>query len=169
MLPKEQLRDWRYIVIHHSASLKGSTTGIDRHHREVNKWDGIGYHFVIGNGRGMRKGRIEYTFRWHLQREGAHAGGSDKSFNEQGIGICIIGNFDKAQPDDFLIDRCAELCACLIEANPGLSINTIMPHQHVPGKETKCPGEHFNMLYLKRRVAKSLADRRALREQQSAP
>ncbi|NRA40011.1 MAG: N-acetylmuramoyl-L-alanine amidase, partial [Planctomycetes bacterium] len=96
MLPKKKpLTMWKYIVIHHSGTAKGSPSGIDRHHREENGWDGIGYHFVIGNGRGMRNGRIEYTFRWDQQREGAHAGGKDKTYNQQGIGICIIGNFDE--------------------------------------------------------------------------
>lgn len=161
---KETLRPWSFIVIHHSASKKGSTSGIDKHHREVNKWDGIGYHFVIGNGRGMRLGRIEYTFRWVQQREGAHAGGDDKRYNETGIGICVIGHFDKEQPNDFQFNRCAELCACLIESIPTLTIHSIIGHDQVPGKETKCPGEHFSVFLLQRKVALLLDERKRQRE-----
>ena len=161
---KKSLRPWHHIVIHHSASFKGSTSGIDKHHREVNNWDGIGYHFVIGNGKGMRLGRIEYTFRWNQQREGAHAGGLDKRYNEQGIGICIIGHFDKEQPAPFLFNRCAELCACLIESIPTLNINSIIGHNDVPGKDTKCPGDHFSVFLLQRKVAFLLEERKRQRE-----
>src|SRR4051812_23885745 len=71
--PSSQMHAWRWIVIHHSAADTGDAAGIDAQHEKVNGWDGIGYHFLIGNGRPMPLGRIEGTFRWKLQREGAHA------------------------------------------------------------------------------------------------
>jgi len=44
-----RVRPWRYIVIHHMASSRGSAGIIHRLHRKRG-YDGLGYHFVIGNG-----------------------------------------------------------------------------------------------------------------------
>ena len=163
--PNAILRDWRYIVLHHSDTVRGSTAGIDKHHREVNGWDGVGYHFVIGNGHGMRRGRIEYTFRWNQQREGAHAGGTDKRYNENGIGICMIGDYEDHESDAFQLERSATLCACLIESVPELRVEYIIGHRDVPGKNTKCPGKFINIIYFQRLVNKILKERALAREQ----
>lgn len=171
MLPSAiPLRPWTYIVIHHSGTDAGSTSGIDRHHREENGWDGIGYHYVVGNGAGMRLGRIEYTFRWDQQREGAHAGGSDKSYNQRGIGICLIGNFEQHQPTDTQLQRSVELCAVLIENISSLHISSIIGHQDVPEKKTECPGQHLNLIHFRRAVSALLrqrADQRQLKARQA--
>ena len=63
------LRDWDYIVLHHTASESGSVASIHEEHlrrkdKNGNAWLGIGYHFVIGNGSGMDDGEIEPTFRF---------------------------------------------------------------------------------------------------------
>jgi hypothetical protein len=164
--PDQTLRTWQHIVLHHSDTVRGSTAGIDHHHREVNGWDGIGYQFVIGNGHGMRNGRIEYTFRWNLQREGAHAGGKDKSYNEQGIGICLIGDFEQTFPAPFQIKRAVALCACLIESLPALNSESIIGHKHVPGKQTKCPGRYFNIFEFRYLVEQELERRQRERERE---
>ncbi|MCD8350493.1 MAG: hypothetical protein LUC93_07785, partial [Planctomycetaceae bacterium] len=45
---------WRNIVVHHTATERGDPVAIDRFHREVKKWEnGLGYHFLIGNGDGL--------------------------------------------------------------------------------------------------------------------
>ena len=67
------IRDWQWIVVHHAAQSSGDAASIGRVHRDVNKWDGLGYHFVIGNGTQSGDGEIEVGFRWREQREGAHA------------------------------------------------------------------------------------------------
>src|SRR6185369_8118487 len=43
---------WQAIVIHHSAAPYGTPASIERQHRAMNL-DGLGYHFVVGNGSGM--------------------------------------------------------------------------------------------------------------------
>ena len=53
--PEAEVRDWEYIVIHHTASSSGSVESIHELHskkkdKSGNSWLGIGYHFVIGNG-----------------------------------------------------------------------------------------------------------------------
>ncbi len=42
---------WTQIVVHHTGTAAGTPAAIDRNHREVRKWEnGLGYHFLIGNG-----------------------------------------------------------------------------------------------------------------------
>jgi len=83
-------RNWRHIVIHHSATATGSAASFDREHRERG-WEGLGYHFVIGNGTGTGDGQVEVGYRWRNQQRGAHAGNLE--YNEYGIGICLVGDF----------------------------------------------------------------------------
>ena len=140
------LRPWNVIVIHHSATRKGTVAGIDSAHRQRG-WDGIGYHFVIGNGEGMRLGAVEPTFRWRTQREGAHAGGGaqGRPYNQLGIGICLIGQFQEDQPDAWQEERLANLIVELIHHVPTLSAARIIGHGDVPGKDTECPGKHLDV------------------------
>ncbi len=52
--------NWRYIVIHHSATNNGSAKIFDRYHREEKGLaDGLAYHFVIGNGTASKDGLVE--------------------------------------------------------------------------------------------------------------
>ena len=54
------VRDWKYIIIHHGASVSGSATEFDKYHREKRGWEnGLRYHFVIGNENGTPDGEIE--------------------------------------------------------------------------------------------------------------
>ena len=94
--PDKEARDWRHIVIHHTASSRDSIESIHEAHLKRG-WEGIGYHFVIGNGNGMKDGEIEPTFRWKTQMHGAHAG--KEEYNQHGIGVCLVGNFEDSNPD----------------------------------------------------------------------
>ncbi len=74
--PGVAARDWRSIVVHHSATSGGSVASIDAVHRRQRDsagqpWLGIGYHFVVGNGHSMDDGEIQPTFRWRQQLAGA--------------------------------------------------------------------------------------------------
>jgi hypothetical protein len=74
---------WRRIVIHHSASPVGTAASI-KSHAGLGK-DG-GYHFIIGNGRGMKDGEIHVTYRW-LDQLPAGGGLADDT-----IAICLVGD-----------------------------------------------------------------------------
>ena len=69
-------RQWRYIVIHHSATAGGNAQQFDVAHRQVRGFDELGYHFVIDNGNGGPDGRVEVGSRWGKQKHGAHTGGT---------------------------------------------------------------------------------------------
>lgn len=150
--PETKPRDWKFIVLHHSASLQGSVAGIHELHRnrvdaQGLPWRGIAYHFVIGNGQGMPDGKIEATFRWQEQLEGAHAG--DENYNQQGIGICLIGNFEEHHPTEAQL-RAVERLVSLLKRDYRIAAEQVVGHGRV--KPTQCPGKYFPMA----RVARML-------------
>ncbi len=131
-------RKWNYIVIHHSATASGSAKSFDKYHREELGWLGVGYHFVIGNGRGTDDGVVEPTFRWQKQIHGAHAG-VDK-YNQHGIGICLVGNL----ADDYPTKKQMKSLVALVndlQKRCNIPTSRIMLHRHI--KNTRCPGENF--------------------------
>jgi len=130
-------RDWRYIVVHHSATPSGSAQSFHAAHLKRG-WDGLGYHFVIGNGKGMRDGQIQSGFRWPKQREGAHAG--DDLFNQHGIGICLVGDFSKSAPTAKQMKSLRRLCDFL-SAYCAVSPQNLRLHGDF--RKTACPGKHF--------------------------
>ena len=149
----EILRDWEYIIIHHSGAGVGDPEGIDRDHQSRG-WEGIGYHFVIGNDRPMPIGSVQWTFRWNLQRHGAHV--KVGSINQKGIGICLIGNYDNEPEPTLQLRRAAELCALLVERIPSLRVENILGHGEVDGTNTNCPGSHIRMNHFRHAVAQQL-------------
>jgi N-acetyl-anhydromuramyl-L-alanine amidase AmpD len=143
-------RSWKYIVLHHSAAEHGSVESIDAAHRQRldangQPWRGIGYHFVIGNGHGMPDGRIEPTFRWQEQSAGAHAGVAQ--FNQHGIGICLIGDFEQAAPTAAQLVSLQELIDALRQEYR-IDEDAILAHRDL--KPTACPGGQFPLTSFRR-------------------
>jgi N-acetyl-anhydromuramyl-L-alanine amidase AmpD len=141
--PEGPERDWKFIVLHHTATDSGSVESIHRTHlarkdADGNPWRGIGYHFVIGNGNGMPDGSIEPTFRWNEQIGGAHAG--DSTYNEQGIGVCLIGNFETDSPSAAQMESLTRLLQTL-SGRYRIPPHNIKGHGEV--KSTACPGRLF--------------------------
>lgn len=140
---------WNFIVIHHSATSSGSVQSIHEEHRRRtdaggNPWLGIGYHFVIGNGQGMEDGQVEATFRWREQLHGAHSG--NVMFNARGIGVCLIGDFEKHRPTKKQWDSVRRLVTALAGRH-GIDGAGIVGHASV--KPTACPGRYFPLQSLK--------------------
>lgn len=155
--PDQDSRHWQYLVLHHSGTERGSVASIHADHRsrrdaQGRPWLGIGYHFVIGNGRGERDGEVIATFRWEQQIHGAHAG--DALFNARGIGICLIGNFEHTRPTRRQLEAVRQLVAVLAR-------RYAIPPQHIMGhqtiKPTACPGRHLPLSDLRRIAADSSA------------
>jgi hypothetical protein len=141
--PDVDERDWEYIVLHHTASTSGNVELINRQHLNRtdgsgNHWLGIGYHFVIGNGKGMPDGEIEPTFRWNQQLHGAHAGVA--AYNERGIGISLIGNFDESPPTSAQLASVKRLVSILV-AEYGIAPENVAGHGDITA--TACPGRLF--------------------------
>ncbi|MBI3097986.1 MAG: N-acetylmuramoyl-L-alanine amidase [Planctomycetes bacterium] len=142
---------WRHIVLHHSATEDGSAAKFDAEHKKRG-WDGLGYHFVIGNGRGAGDGQIEVGWRWRQQREGAHAGTGNVEYNRYGIGICLVGNFEKKAPSAKQIESCIRLMKYLM-ARCAIPPKEVVGHKTVRPAPTDCPGRLFPMGDILRRCA----------------
>ncbi len=132
-------RHWKYIVIHHSASDAGNEAIFNREHKDRG-WLGVGYDFVIDNGQGGPDGRVEVTFRWEQQMDGAHAGNDE--YNRYGIGICLVGNFDNDLPTTKQMDSLVALVNYL-QKRCDIPTANILGHCHVRIGGTHCPGLRF--------------------------
>ena len=141
---------WTCIVIHHSASEVGGAAAFDRHHRNVRKWDELGYHFVIGNGTDTGDGQIEVGSRWAQQKHGAHCKTPDNYYNDHGIGICLVGCFAHHPPTPAQMDSLARLVSFLMRACD-IDASRVMTHRGVTGR-TECPGAKFSLAGLKARL-----------------
>ena len=132
---------WLYIVIHHSGTLRDSAKGMDRYHREERRMEnGLAYHFVIGNGKGMGDGEIFVGDRWKKQIQGGHL--SSLKLNQISIGICLVGNFEKTRPTSKQMERLEALVAYLAEKAP-ISPKRITTHTTINTNPTVCPGRYF--------------------------
>ena len=125
-----------YIVIHHSASSDHCTLkdfdSIKRWHVEHNGWRDIGYHWVIERVNGKLTaipGRPEWD-------TGAHCPGR----NTDGIGICVVGNFQETVPDPEIYPVVANMCKQILARH---TIREIGGHRDYTA--TACPGQHFNV------------------------
>ena len=143
-------RRWTAIIIHHSATAKGNMAVFDKEHREQMHWEGIGYDFVIGNGKGSGDGQVEVTFRWTQQKVGAHVGGTPGNWaNKQGIGICLVGNFNRTHPSWRQMQSLTKLVSYL-QKRYAIPKSRIYGHGTTPGaRPTDCPGSNFPMARLK--------------------
>jgi hypothetical protein len=147
-------RAWKWIVIHHSATPSGSAAVFDRMHRQKG-WDELGYHFVIGNGTDSGNGRVEVGPRWPRQKWGAHAKTPDNRFNDYGIGVCLVGNFDIERPTPQQMQSLARLTAYLMQTYK-IPAGNILGHRDT--KATECPGRNLNIAQVRRMASQVLAD-----------
>ena len=148
-VPPVTARPWRWIVIHHSATTTGGAAAFDKMHR-AKGWDELGYDFVIGNGSDTGNGQIEVGSRWIKQKIGAHAKSSDNRFNEYGIGICLVGNFDVERPTPQQMAALDRLVAYLM-VTYHIRPDEIMGHKDT--KSTDCPGKYMNVAAVRRDAA----------------
>lgn len=131
---------WKYIVAHHSAIEAGNAEIYDRNHRRRGMKNGLAYHFVIGNGRDSGDGEIEIGPRWRQQLHGGHV--RSQRYNEAGIGICLVGNFEERRPSKKQVKAFEGLVDYL--GNDLLSGKfKFMVHKEVDKNHTVCPGRYF--------------------------
>jgi N-acetyl-anhydromuramyl-L-alanine amidase AmpD len=144
-------RQWKYVVVHHSASARGNYQAIHRLHIDSRKWEGCGYHFVIGNGTLSGDGEVEIGFRWKEQKHGAHAGtGAELSeFNNHGVGVCLVGDFTRESPTEAQMAALARLTRFLMERY-GIPRERVIGHGDI--RNTDCPGKCFSRRELLERI-----------------
>ena len=139
---------WTTIVIHHSATDGGGAKAFDEFHRSGNGWDELGYHFVIGNGTDTPDGQVEVGPRWQTQKHGAHCKTAGNYFNDHGIGICLVGDFDDTAPTPRQMASLERLVRFLMY-QCGIPASQVTTHRDVTHR-TRCPGRHFPLQELQR-------------------
>ncbi|MDR3636680.1 MAG: peptidoglycan recognition family protein [Isosphaeraceae bacterium] len=143
--PPKADKPWKYVVLHHSATPRGGLDAIDHEHRETHRWDGCGYHFVIGNGTDSPDGQIEVAPRWANQKQGIHCRNAKHSdMTEYGIGICLVGDLDKSAPTAKQVESTKKLVAYL-SSRYQIPASRIATHEHLAANPTACPGKLFPM------------------------
>lgn len=150
----ENKRRWRGITLHHSASESGNAAHFNEIHKKNNGWDGLGYHFVIDNGRGGRDGAVEVGYRWKDQSTGAHCrpkNCTDNYWNEHTIGICLVGNFETSWPSRAQMNALTKLVRFL-QQRYRIPTSEIRGHGQVPGTHTACPGKNLSVWQFKQRL-----------------
>ncbi|KAL6261557.1 hypothetical protein P5V15_006644 [Pogonomyrmex californicus] len=128
-----------YVVIHHGGirnycrdqeTCSAIVRSYQNLHMDDRGWWDIGYSFLIGEDGNVYEGR-----GWDFT--GAHAPG----YNNQSIGICVIGHFSDFLPNEAALKSLNELIAC------GVSLGKIRDKYNVIGhrqaRNTECPGESF--------------------------
>lgn len=122
-----------YIVVHCSATgtQNFGAADIDKWHRKQG-WACIGYHYVIRRDGTVEEGREEDVV-------GAHVAG----FNENSIGICMIGGVDADDPakaqNNFTKEQFDSLKQLLVDLKVRHPHATIQGHRDFPGVKKACP------------------------------
>ncbi len=129
--PVESTR-WDSIIVHHSGQLTGNARSIHELHEMGLGYGGLGYHFVIGNGKGSDNGTIEVGYRWDRQVEGVYA--------RRAISICLVGNGDRVPPTPAQMQQLVLLVRTL-QVELGIDADAV--HLHSAVAETTSPGRLF--------------------------
>ncbi len=139
---KRHKREWKYIVIHHSGHEIGDIKRYSLYQEKKFHNNGFLYHFLIGNGigSGTPDGKIEIADRWKYQESGGHVVKKADKFNQWGIGICLVGNFNRHEPTLLQLNTLFKLVKWLMKEYDIPSQN-ILTHHEV--NQTACPGKYF--------------------------
>lgn len=142
---------WSYLVIHHSGTRIGSLSIFNTYHKQRGMRNGAAYHFIIDNGTASRAdGQIEVSQRWKRQIEGGHC--RIRRHNQIGIGICLVGNFNKTRPTKKQMESLFALMK-LLRDQYDIPVSRIVGHGEMKGEQTDCPGKNFSMKSLRKMVS----------------
>jgi N-acetyl-anhydromuramyl-L-alanine amidase AmpD len=131
---------WQAIVINHSGAPFGTAESLNAQARAAGL-QGMGHHFVIGNGNGMDDGEVHVGYRWLHQTPGAHTAGPDGDrYNRHAVGICLVGNFDRQRPTQAQLRRLGELVRAL-QARLNIPAERVYLHRDLA--PTTSPGRLF--------------------------
>lgn len=128
-----------HVFIHHTEAPDQCHTqnecitavkGIQNFHIDTRKWADIGYNFLLGGDERIYEGR-----GWH--EVGAHTRG----MNDKSVAISLIGNFEKVDPPQVMLDLAQKWIECGIEM--GIIDKDYELHGHRDQNCTTCPGQHL--------------------------
>lgn len=137
-----------HIIVHHSAGTNVANNwdaivrAIWSDHVNINRWDDIGYNWLIDPNGVIYEGR-------GYNNKGAHFCG----MNTNTTGVCVLGNFQNRAPAEAAINSLNSFLtwrSCDANLNPADSLllgNSEMVFQQISGHRdgcnTLCPGDQF--------------------------
>ena len=143
-----QRNRWKFIIVHNSGTRQGNARAFDYYHRRVRRMgNGMAYHFVVGNGTSSGNGEIEIGDRWRRQINGGHV--HSDYLNNIGLGICLVGDFNRDRPTKAQLEATEELIKYLRQRCGKAEVR---PHREVnpPRWATDCPGDAFPYAWFRR-------------------
>jgi N-acetyl-anhydromuramyl-L-alanine amidase AmpD len=147
-------RSWRFIIIHHGMIAPATKDGTAAAPETPSA-----LHFIIGNGRGNgpADGKAVSTDRWLDQLDAANTRvPGHTEFNTQGIGICLIGDFDRQKPTARQMTKLQDLILYLQNLY-AIPMEKVLTHNDV--ERVRCPGLLFPTEPLLRELRQSHLDR----------
>jgi hypothetical protein len=141
---------WSGIVIHHLGRPGGDAEWVHSLHLRYG-YQGLGYHFLIGNGNGLGDGIIHVGYRWNEQLPGAHVvGPMGDRHNRRSIGICLIGNGDRRPFTEKQMRSLASLVQRL-QAELDIPADAVHLHHELATGESS-PGRFFAAARLRQQL-----------------
>jgi N-acetylmuramoyl-L-alanine amidase/Secretion system C-terminal sorting domain len=146
----------KFIIVHHEAgsnspvNYTNTVRNIYVFHTQTNGWNDVGYNFLIAQDGTVFEGRDGQGRLDGDNVQGAHFCG----FNAATMGICLLGNYNSAQPSDAALTALVKLTAwkmrkeSLIDpTSSGLHTssgrNLVVVSGHRDGCATECPGNNL--------------------------
>jgi hypothetical protein len=132
---------WTGIVIHDLGAPAGDAESIHRLHLDYG-YQGLGYHFLIGNGNGLGDGVVHIGYRWSRQLPGAHTVGPEgDAHNRHSIGICLIGNGERRPFTERQVSTLIRLVRQL-QTQLGIPVDQVHLHKDL-ADGVASPGRYF--------------------------
>lgn len=125
------------IVVHHSLTKDGKTVdweAIKHYHMTVPEYmmSDIGYHGGVERINGV----VTILTGRPINMQGGHT----KGHNDM-LGLCVVGNFDVAEPDDEMLQAAAAMVRAWLNMFPHLTVADVRRHNEFAKKS--CPGKLF--------------------------
>ena len=98
---------WTSISIQQLNQPAGTVERIEREHKRLGL-DGLGFHFLIGNGNGIGDGVTHVGYRW-LEQLAAAKPVDAQDWSKGTISICLVGNGDRRPFSDTQIKHLTRL------------------------------------------------------------
>ena len=144
-----------HVIVHHSATYNtlndydNVVRNIYLFHTQDRGWSDIGYNYLIAQDGTIFEGRSAgANDQAHDNVQGAHFCGQ----NSRTMGICLLGNYNTAEPSDPALTSLVKLTAWKVNkegleplsarAHPAnATLGTVAGHRD--GCDTECPGENL--------------------------
>ena len=142
------------IIFHCSATPDGDTYSWDairRYHIEERGWDDIGYHYGAERYDGkiiLLRGRKPWVMGAHCKAAGR---------NRDSLGVCVVGEFDTAPPDDDVYAVAVRLLANLCWTFH-IPASQVYGHREFESGKS-CPGSQWDLDATRRDIAALLTDK----------